>query len=57
MPTPVVVETWTCGDKTEVHFFRDDEVNTYVFGYNPELLSEAQAHSILAHMGHYLPDR
>lgn len=53
--TKVLVEEWTCGDKTEVHFFQDNEVNAYVFGYNPKLLSPDQVKSILERMGFCLP--
>ena len=53
----VLVEEWTCGDKKEVHFFQDNEVNAYVFGYNPKLMSEYLVKQILTSMGMELPKR
>ena len=52
----IMVEVWTCGNKIEVHFFRDNEVNDYVFGYNPKILSEEKVKSLLHMMGMKLPD-
>lgn len=56
MPTPLIVERWVSSDnKEEIHLFIPGECNTFVLGFNPDLVDEAQVVALLGVMGMEMP--
>lgn len=51
---PIKLESWSSSEnRNEKHYFieggnRGYQSNTYLFGYNPEIISEATARTIMA---------
>lgn len=41
------IEKWKSNNKNEIHYFKRDKVETYIFGYNPKFISKDKMKQIL----------
>jgi hypothetical protein len=56
MPTAVASERWTSDtNQREIHFFVAGDQNTYILGYNPELIPTLAITAFLRSYGFEVP--
>lgn len=41
------IEKWKSNQKNEIHYFKRDKQETYIFGYNPKFVSKEKLKKIL----------
>lgn len=56
MAQALIVERWTSNDeREEVHLFIPSERNTYVLGFNPDVVDETKISELLDSLGLKMP--